>query len=236
MKREGCVYLLATTLLLLFLLPKAQAQIPSVCTDEESLENLICCPTTADGVCGEDANRGECVMLDTSTYNYDPESTNVRVNWPHYYTRVCMCKDNYGGYDCSRCKFGYYGPDCSNKQVLPRRPVRDFSAQDWQQFNDIIGKTRTYDSGYETVLQETTPGTADLVTAKVSLYHLYIWIHHYTAKDSQNIGKGTFLFPLGLMVIILYFCGRDTHTCTRLHISIVCQMPSKCKIYESFGK
>ena len=32
------------------------SQVPTACADDESLENLQCCPTTADGVCGEDAN------------------------------------------------------------------------------------------------------------------------------------------------------------------------------------
>ena len=43
-------------------------QIPTACADEDSLENLRCCPTTDDGVCGEDANRGQCVQLSIDGY------------------------------------------------------------------------------------------------------------------------------------------------------------------------
>jgi len=61
-------------------------QIPAACADEESLENLRCCPTTDDGVCGEDAGRGECAGLNIEGYSRN--TTNVRDNWPHYFTHV----------------------------------------------------------------------------------------------------------------------------------------------------
>lgn len=185
--------LAAIAAMLSFLLfQDAAAQIPAACTDATSLEQSICCPTTADGVCGADTNRGECVSLDTAAYGYSNETSNVRVNWPHYYTQVCQCNGNYGGYDCSRCAFGYYGADCSQKQVLPRRPLRDFTEEDWTTFLDILRQTRTYDSGYQVVLEESTPGNASLVLVNVSLYQLYTWIHHYTAKDSQNPDPGIY--------------------------------------------
>ena len=61
-------------------------QIPTACADDDSLENLRCCPTTADGVCGQDANRGQCVQLNINGYTRD--TTNARDNWPHYFTHV----------------------------------------------------------------------------------------------------------------------------------------------------
>lgn len=194
MNMSSClVAFAALTAALSLLLRDAVAQIPTVCADEQSLANSVCCPSTADGECGGDANRGSCVDLNTTAFGYNASTTNVRVNWPHYYTRVCACNGNYAGYDCSRCRFGYYGPGCSNKRVLPRRPVRDFTDEDWATFNGILRLTRTYDSGYSVVLEEATPGTTNLTTTNVSLYHLYIWIHHYTAKDSQNPNPGTYL-------------------------------------------
>ena len=61
-------------------------QIPTACADNDSLENLRCCPTTADGVCGVDVNRGYCSELNIDGYNRD--TTDVRANWPHYFTQV----------------------------------------------------------------------------------------------------------------------------------------------------
>ena len=163
------------------------SQIPADCSDAESLENSVCCPTTADGVCGTNANRGTCVTLNFA--GYSNETSDVRTNWPHYFTQVCECNGNFAGHDCGRCKFGYYGSDCSQKQVLPRRPIRELTNEEWIAFNDVIRRTRTYDSGYKVVLEESTPGNASLVVTNISLYHLYIWIHHYTAKDSQDLGN-----------------------------------------------
>ena len=61
-------------------------QVPTACADDDSLENLQCCPTTADGVCGADANRGQCAELNID--GYSETTTDVRANWPHYFTQV----------------------------------------------------------------------------------------------------------------------------------------------------
>ena len=74
------------------------SQIPRACTDTSSLRNMICCPT-ADGVCGINAGRGECASLQ---YSHSTGTTDVRNNWPHYFTMACQCRGNYSGYDCSR--------------------------------------------------------------------------------------------------------------------------------------
>ena len=80
-------YLLPLIVIGVWLTPQhAFGQIPTACADDESLESLRCCPTTSDGVCGEDANHGECVELNIDGYNRD--TTDVRANWPHYYTQV----------------------------------------------------------------------------------------------------------------------------------------------------
>ena len=171
-------------LLAVFAVRDAAAQIPTACADAESLSNLRCCPTTPEGVCGADANRGACVTLDRE--GFSTETTDVRLNWPHFYTQVCQCNGNFGGYDCSRCTFGYYGADCSQKQLLPRRPLRDFSEEDWSDFRDVLRLTRTYDPGYVVLQEESIPGNASIATTNVTLYGLYVWIHHYTAKDSQS--------------------------------------------------
>ena len=160
------------------------AQIPTACTDRQSLENLVCCPDTVDGVCGVSNGRGVCADVNFERYN--TTTTDVRVNWPHYYTRVCKCNGNFGGYDCSRCKYGYYGADCGTKAILPRKPVRDFTDEEWNDFISILRMAKTYPSDYQVVLEESQPGTADLVMSNVTLYDLMIWLHHYAAKDGSD--------------------------------------------------
>ena len=80
-------YLLPLIVIGVWLIPQhAFGQIPTACTDDESLENLQCCPTTSDDVCGEDANHGECVELNIGGYSRD--TTDVCANWPNYYTQA----------------------------------------------------------------------------------------------------------------------------------------------------
>ena len=179
------------------------AQIPRVCADTNSLETLTCCPSTTDGVCGGNSNRGQCIELDLS--GYSRTTGDVRENWPHYFTQVCSCNGNYAGYDCSRCKYGYFGSDCSQKQVLPRRDVATFSDDEWDEYNEILNLTRYYDSGYVVVLKESFPGVADLQTTNVSIYFLYIWMHHYAAKDSSNRGI------INVMLLIMLSLDYNYH-------------------------
>jgi len=86
--------LLSLIVIGLWLIPQCTVgQIPTVCSDDDSLTNLRCCPTTADGVCGENANRGQCVELNLNGYSRD--TTDVRANWPHYFTHVSQYSINY---------------------------------------------------------------------------------------------------------------------------------------------
>ena len=158
-----------------------------MCADTHSLEQMTCCPVTGDGVCGEEAGRGRCVPVDFE--GHSNETTNVRVNWPHYYTRVCKCSGNFGGYDCSGCSYGYYGQDCASRAIIPRKPVREFSEEEWREFISILRLIKTRDSGYKVILEEKVPGTADLRMANLSLYDLMIWTHHYAAKDAFDLCK-----------------------------------------------
>ena len=66
-------HLLLLMIIRAWLIPQCTVgQIPTACANDDSLENLRCCPTTADGVCGVDANRGHCDEL-----NIDGYSTNT---------------------------------------------------------------------------------------------------------------------------------------------------------------
>lgn len=76
-------------ILLVFGIHCTTGQIPKVCTDKDSLESLQCCPSTSDGVCGENTGRGNCVEL--NIIGYSRNTTDVRANWPHYFTHVSLC-------------------------------------------------------------------------------------------------------------------------------------------------
>ena len=130
----------------------------------------------------------------------NPSSSDVRENWPHYYTQVCSCNQNYGGIDCNRCKFGYFGSDCSQMQVLLRREAGTYTDSEWDEFSRVLRLARVYDSGYKVVLKEELPGTENLDTTNISLYGMYVWAHHYAAKDFLDPSKFD-LFQYGTMII-----------------------------------
>ena len=100
------------------------------------------------------------------------------------HVQVCQCNGNYAGYDCSRCKFGHYGDDCSQSQVLPRRPIASYTDEEWVEFIEILQMLRTHDSNYTVFLEESVPGNSSLLASNVTLYKLYVWLHHSAARDS----------------------------------------------------
>ena len=181
MKTFVIIGLVIVTALSLIIQP-ASSQIPAACSDASSLENSVCCPDTGEGVCGQASGRGLCVPLNQP--GYSNETTDVRVNWPHYFTQVCQCNGNYGGYDCGRCRFGYYGSDCSQKQILPRRPIHEYTDEELNEFIQIIRMSKTYQSDYVVVLEELRPGTSNLTISNISLYNMLVWLHHFASKDS----------------------------------------------------
>ena len=67
-----------------------KSQIPLNCCNKESFMERSCCPDN----CGEDVNRGSCVDI---TVGPQPVPIDIRENWPHFFTHVCLCKDNYTG-------------------------------------------------------------------------------------------------------------------------------------------
>ena len=74
------------------------------------------------------------------------------------------------------------------KQIIARASLEDRTSEDWIEHNQIINLTRTYDSGYSVVLEECVPGTPNIMKASVTVYQLFIWLHHYSAKDNPGIG------------------------------------------------
>lgn len=175
----GASAAVAICLMVITLSPRnVNSQIPAVCADASSLQNMMCCPSN----CGSDTGRGTCAAVDRPP---DATSDDVRFNWPHYFQRVCQCSGNYSGYDCSRCKYGHYGPNCSMTQILPRRNILILSIPEFTEYIAILQNARSYDSGYVAVLNQLTPGSTNVQTAPLTLYQTFIWIHHFAAKDSE---------------------------------------------------
>ena len=118
-----------------------------------------------------------------------PSESTARDTWPYYFNHVCICNHNFAGYDCSRCKYGHYGVNCSSFKVVERRPISDYSPQEWEEYLKILELTKTYESNYSVFLSEPQLGhLSDPIKTTISLYNLFVWQHHYPAKDSDNEG------------------------------------------------
>ena len=48
---------------------------------------------------------------------------------------------------------------------------------------------RTYDSDYTAILEESIAGNSNLKMTNITLYKLYVWLHHYAARDSYTLGS-----------------------------------------------
>ena len=158
------------------------AQFPAVCMDSMSLRNKTCCPYNS-GACGSDLGRGECKNI---TYPISATGT-VRDNWPHYYNKVCICTKNYAGYDCSRCKYGYYGEDCNETATIKRKSLQDLSADEWSTYLRVLENAKNHDSGYKVFLEEPLNSLPPDEMADIKLYDLFVWQHHYSAKDNGKL-------------------------------------------------
>ena len=150
--------------------------------DPADLTARKCCPLFDGSECGSDDGRGVCGII-----TLPEERSCVRDAWPYYFDRVCICNHNFAGYDCSRCKYGYYGDSCNDSKVMDRRPISEYSQQQWEDYVKILNLTKTHHSGHSVFLEEPPTSSSDpsqLPTSTISLYDLFVWQHHYPAKDN----------------------------------------------------
>ena len=77
------------------------------------------------------------------------------------------------------------------KVSLPRRDVLSLTQAEWTKYHNTLKMARVYDSGYKIIMEEKEkePGTVKLTNQSIDLYYLFIWLHHYAAKDSECNGK-----------------------------------------------
>ena len=169
------------------------AQIPSVCANNADLQNGRCCPDN----CGGSA-RGVCVDVSTicktdySSMGLPASYTNDgRFNWPsQVFSHICQCKGNYGGYDCSECKFGYKGQNCTTNTMRFRKSITaaDFN---WTEYHSQLNRAKQQN---QTRYKVYTGGniTDESNYKEVSVYHLFVWLHHHatrTVADSYNASQ-----------------------------------------------
>ena len=84
-------------------------------------------------------------------------NTDFRYRWPtQIFEKVCVCKGNYGDYNCMRCKHGYTGDDCSQPSVpVVRKNILSLSETEQNRIIEIIQMTKSVKaSGYTVPIRE----------------------------------------------------------------------------------
>ena len=174
-----------------------QAQIPKDCAST----GRTCCPvptgvTGATTGCGNNLGRGVCRSVSSQCYTEYPNNGDPRRNWPSYFfDQICHCNGNYSGFDCGECRFGYEGNDCNTKSKLrERRNIMNMNNSEWKDYNiKIIRSKNAEESRYVVVL--------DNKPVSISLYNMFVWMHHYVAKNNKDKYDKQ---ESGMLYIIIY--------------------------------
>lgn len=99
------------------------AQFPRECVTPEALRSGTCCPSPNglnNDPCGVSTGRGQCVFISVDASPHGPQyphdGQDDRELWPiRFFNRTCQCNNNFGGFDCGRCKHGWTGFNCDQR-------------------------------------------------------------------------------------------------------------------------
>lgn len=169
--------------------------IPKKCANPADVAAKRCCPEYNGMVCGGD--RGSCQdVTKCNTYSQEPPGApkgfaDNRFNWPmKVFTHVCQCVGNYGGADCGECKFGYIANAdgiCVKNSISVRKSINALTTSEWEQYREDLMMAKKTDSTRYKVLIGNNTDAGNF--ASISVYNLFIWIHHYNARNNDPKDK-----------------------------------------------
>ena len=123
-----------------------------------------------------------CKTLNFLWKRADTQERDFRYNWPaQIFRQICQCKGNYAGYDCSRCKRGYGGPNCTDNVTVVRRSFLDLSLTEKIRIIEILNMSKYVISDFTVPLMEQPMGTDSFKA--LSLYDVFATFHYYTIRD-----------------------------------------------------
>ncbi|KAM5194010.1 tyrosinase-like [Mantella aurantiaca] len=191
-------------------------QFPRACTTPEALKCAECCPVVNGQKCGG-PGRGSCVdaRLLQPKERCDFQAYDDRLNWPQsYYNFTCLCKDNFGGYDCTQCKFGYYGKNCETKKTLLRKEIRNLTNSERTNLFNYLALAKFKKSEDYVILVTNNRHHRDTYRfIDASIYDIFSWIHHYSIKpimvnssftSQRNFAHQGPAFPMWHRLLLLF--------------------------------
>ena len=186
------------------------AQLPKECTLDKEVFDFECCPNIPFmGICGG-PDRGSCeditgVIIDrcqnASDDNKDSKycktqeflqsrpgtnRTDFRYRWPtQIFQRICVCKGNYGDYNCMRCKRGYTGNGCSQAATpVVRKNILTFNETEHERFLNITQMIKSVTaSGYTVPIKEPATNVSRESFTEISLFNIFATFHYNTIRD-----------------------------------------------------
>ncbi|XP_040188965.1 tyrosinase-like [Rana temporaria] len=162
-----------------------QAQFPRACVTDEAIKGRTCCPVWKDkSTCGSSSGRGECFNRIVPQMEPVPQFNDDRLDWPTYYfDQACKCSENYSGYDCGECKYGYFGEKCDRKITIVRKEIRELSLLERKRFFSYLALAKITKSQDFVILytgDRLHKNTYRFVDA--AIYDVFAWIHYYSIK------------------------------------------------------
>lgn len=179
----------------LLIIPQPSAgQFPRVCVNVQSLLSKECCPPwNGDGSpCGELSNRGSCQNILLSQAPLGPQfpfsGVDDREDWPSvFYNRTCRCEGNFMGFSCGECKFGFYGLNCTERQVKTRRNIFQLTASEKNKFLAYLNLAKNIPSQDYVIATGTYSqmnNGSNPMFRDISVYDLFVWMHYYASRDT----------------------------------------------------
>uniref|UniRef100_A0A3P9DCZ5 Tyrosinase n=1 Tax=Maylandia zebra TaxID=106582 RepID=A0A3P9DCZ5_9CICH len=175
-------------------------QFPRLCATQEALRTKECCPPwEGDGsACGASSGRGTCEDVVVSAHPDGPQypfsGLDDREKWPLvFYNRTCQCTDNFMGFNCGDCTFGYFGENCNERRESLRRNIFHLSRAERLKLVSYLNLAKqTISRDYVVVTgtyREMQNGTNPMF-AEVSVYDVFVWMHYYVSRNALLGGPG----------------------------------------------
>ena len=119
----------------------------------------------------------------------------VRCQWPiRVFEKVCVCNDNWGGYDCSQCDFGYIineaGDRCEKRnanQLLVRRNFVDLTKEEQLNYVKVLRRAKNEPvKKWSVVVDEPNDDSGSVTLQDVSVYDMLVVQHFLATREKDN--------------------------------------------------